>query len=387
MSDLRNALWGEGWQALRDQFVIEPGTAYVNHGSFGNAPRAVTEVQNEWRARMDVNATRFFRRELGPALEQARLAVADFLGASDPEGLTLLTNATSGCSAVLSAFPFEAGDEILVTDHGYGATLMAARRRAADTGAEITTVAVPLAASADEIRDLVLAAVTPRTRLAMLDHVTSPTARRFPIEEMVPALQERGVAVLIDAAHTPGMLPVDLAALGADFWTGNMHKWAMAPRAVAALNVAPKWRSLVRPFVVSWREDEGYPNNMLQYGTADLTAYLVAPDGVRFLSELGFDRVRAHNEELAVYGQAVLAQALGVDPTTLPGDPGVSMRLVPLPLDISDGFDFQAVVSDRLGVETAVVPWNGHTLMRVSANVYNAPAEYDRLAEGLPGLL
>lgn len=387
MSELSNALWGEGWQTVREQFVIEPGSAYLNHGSFGNAPRPVTEAQNAWRARMDVNATRFFRREIGPALETARLAVAEYLGATDAEGMTLVTNATSGCSAVLSAVPFQAGDEILVTDHGYGATIMAADRRAADTGARVVVVPVPLAAPAAEIRDRVLAAVTPRTRLAMLDHITSPTARLFPIEELTPALQERGVAVLIDAAHSPGMVPIDLAALGADFWTGNLHKWAMAPRAVAGLYVAPKWRSLVRPFVVSWREGEGYPRHMLQFGTADLTAYLVAPDGIGYLAELGPERVREHNVALAEYGQAAVARALGVDPSGLPGDPGVSMRLVPLPLDLDDGFDFQAVVSDRLGIETAVVPWNGHTLMRVSANVYNAPAEYDRLAAGLPGLL
>lgn len=386
MSDLSNARWGEDWPALRGQFTIEPGSAYLNHGSFGNAPHAVTEAQNEWRARMDVNSTRFFRREAGPALELARLAVAEFLGA-DAGGLTLVANATTGASAVLAAFPLEPGDEILVTDHGYGATLMAADRRAADTGARVVTAAVPLAASAAEIRDLVLAAVTPRTRLAMLDHIASPTARLFPIGELTPALQDLGVAVFVDAAHSPGMVPVDLAALDADFWTGNLHKWAMAARAVAGLYVTPRWRSLMRPFVVSWREAEGYPYNMLQYGTADLSAYLAAPDAIKFLTGLGTERVWTHNVALAEYGQEVVARALGVDPATLPGDPGVSMRLVPLPMDISDGFDFQAVVSDRLRIETAVVPWNGSTLMRLSANVYNAPAEYDRLAAGLPDLV
>lgn len=387
MTHLENPIWGDDWQTVRDEFVIEPGTAYLNHGSFGNAPLPVRRVQDEWRRRMDVDATRFFRRELSPALEEARLAVAGFLGAAgDPAGLTLVPNVTTATSAVLAAFPLAAGDEVLVTDHGYGATLWAVERFCRDAGATMVTVPLALDADAPAIQEAVVSAATSRTRLAVLDHVTSATARRFPVETLVPALQERGVAVFVDAAHVPGMLPVDLPTLGADFWTGNMHKWAFAPRSCAGLWVAEKWRAGMRPLVVSWQENEGYPHNFLRYGTSDLSAYLAAPAGIDYLDRLGADRFRQHNEKLADHGQAVLARALGLDPATLYADAGVPMRIVPIPVDLSGGHDFQAVIADRLGIEVAVVGWNDHALLRLCANVYNAPGEYERLADGLPGL-
>jgi isopenicillin-N epimerase len=386
MTHLENPIWGDDWHRIREQFVIEPGSAYLNHGSFGNAPQPVRDVQAEWRHRMDVNATRFFRRELQPALTAARLAVAEFLGASEPEGLALVPNVTSAIAAVLANFPLAAGDEVLVTDHGYGATQWAVERACRDAGATMVTVPLALDADAATIVEAVVAGATGRTRLAVLDHVTSATARRLPVEELVPALQERGVTVFIDAAHVPGMLPVDLTALGADFWTGNMHKWAFAPRGAAALYVGEKWRAGMRAPVVSWYEPEGFPNSFMRFGTADLTAYLSAPAGIAFLDELGIERFREHNEKLADYGQSVLAQALEIDPAGLYADPGVPMRTVPIPVDLSGGYDFQAVVSDELGIEVAVVGWNDRALLRVSANVYNAPAEYERLAAGLPGL-
>jgi len=150
--------------------------------------------------------------------------------------------------------------------------------------------------------------------------------------------------------------------------------------------VAEEWRAAMRPLVVSWQEHEGYPHSFLRYGTSDLTAYLAAPAGLDYLAGLGVERFREHNEKLADYGQSVLADALGLGAADLYADAGVSMRTVPIPVDLSGGLDFQAVVSDRLGIETAVVEWNGKAMLRVSANVYNAPGEYERLAEGLPTL-
>ncbi|ACU74418.1 aminotransferase class V [Catenulispora acidiphila DSM 44928] len=388
METLDNPLWGDDWTEVRALFdTLQPGHAYLNHGGFGNSPRTVLLGQQQWRARMDANATRFFRRELAPGMATASRAVAEFLGAPAGDSVALVTNVTAATSIAVGSVPLAAGDEFLVTDHGYPTSNRAVERRARDTGASVVTARIPLEADAAEIAETVLAAVTPRTKVALIDHVTSSTARRFPVEELVPALQERGVIVIVDAAHAPGMVPIDLATLNPDFWGGNLHKWGYVPRSAGAFWAAPKWRPVLRNPIVSWGEDDEFPVNLQEIGTNDPTSRLSAPHGISFLRALGPQRVREHNVKLAEYGQAALASALDVDPATLPGDPGVSMRLVPLPVPYDDPRDLQAEISDRLGVEVSVPKWNGLTLLRVSANVYNAPAEYDRLAAGIRALL
>lgn len=388
MEPLGNPLWGDDWTEVRALFdTLQPGHAYLNHGGFGNSPRTVLANQQQWRARMDANATRFFRQELEPALETASRAVAEFLGAPAGDSVALVTNVTAATSIAMSSVPLAAGDEVLVTDHGYPTATRAVQRRAEDAGARMVTAKIPLAADAAEITEAVLAAVTPRTKVALIDHVTSSTARRFPIEDLVPALQERGVIVIVDAAHAPGMVPIDLAALNPDFWGGNLHKWGYAPRAAGAFWAAPKWRDRLRNPIVSWGEDAQFPANLQEIGTNDPTSRLAAPNGIAFLRATGTERVREHNVKLAEYGQAALASALEADPATLPGDAGISMRVVPLPVPFDDPRDLQIEISDRLGVEVAAPKWNGLTLVRVSANIYNAPGEYDRLAAGIRSVL
>ena len=383
-----NPLWGDDWTEIRALFdTLQPGHAYLNHGGFGNPPRTVVAGQQQWRARVDANATRFFRRELAPGLATASRAVAEFLGAPAGDLVALVTNVTAATTIAVDSVPLAAGEEFLVTDHGYLTATWAAERRAREVGASVVTARIPLEADAAGITEAVLAAVTPRTKVALIDHVTSSTARLFPIEELVPALQERGVIVIVDAAHAPGMLPIDLAALSPDYWGGNLHKWGYAPRSAAAFWAAPKWRSTLRNPIVSWGQDDGFPLRLQEIGTSDPTPRLTTPNGIAFLRALGPQRVREHNVKLAEYGQAALASALDVDPARLPGDPGVPMRVVPLPVAFDDPRDLQAEISDRLGVEVAVPKWNGRTLLRVSANIYNAPAEYDRLAAGIKSLL
>ena len=206
-----------------------------------------------------------------------------------------MPNATSGASTVLSAFPLAAGDAVLLTDHSYGAVRIAAHRFAADRGAAVDTVHVPLTADDDEALAAVLGAVHDRTRLVVLDQVTSPTARRLPLVSLIPALQERGVAVLVDGAHAPGMLAVDLERLGADFFVGNLHKWCCAPRGTAVLHAAKNWRPVLRPLVASWGEAEGFPLAFDETGTEDPTAWLSAPRALRVLERIGLDRLRRHN--------------------------------------------------------------------------------------------
>jgi isopenicillin-N epimerase len=219
--------------------------------------------------------------------------------------------------------------------------------------------------------------------LAIVDHVTSPTARLLPVARVTAALHELGVTVYVDGAHAPGMLPVEVSAIGADFWVGNLHKWAFAPRPTAAFVVTPQWRERVVPLVVSWEQEAGFPAAVEFGGTLDYTAWLAAPTGVHLLRTLGPERLRQHNVSLAEYGQRVVGAALGLEPAQLPlrGSP-VSMRLIPLPdhLDEAAARDLHRRLAAEHRIEVALTAWPGGRALRVSAQVYNRPADYDRLA-------
>ena len=385
-----NQLWGDDWPEVRALWPLESTVAHLNHGSYGAVPRPVLEEQQSWRDRMESNPLRFFNRELPAALAAARTEVAAFLGAADGS-LAFVPNATTGASTVLATFPLEATDAVLLTDHAYGAVRIAAHRFAADRGARVDTVSVPLTADDDEVVAAVLGAVHDGTRLAVLDQVTSPTARRFPLVELVPALQQRGVAVLVDGAHAPGMLDLDLERLGADFFVGNLHKWCCAARGTAVLHAAERWRPRLRPLVASWGEHEGFPLAFDDTGTDDPTAWLSAPRALRVLERLGLDRLRRHNVELAVAGQLLLATTLGLEPADLPRDPAVSMQLVPLPDGLAGTAEEAAGLQHRIGeesaIEVAVTCFGGRGFLRLSAQAYNAPGDYARLAAELPALL
>jgi isopenicillin-N epimerase len=385
-----NTLWGDDWPEVRALWPLEPTVAHVNHGSYGAVPTPVLEEQQSWRDRMETNPLRFLRREAPAALVAARAEVAGFLGAG-PTSLAFVHNATSGASTVFAAFPLEPGDAVLLTDHAYGAVRIAADRFAPQRGARVESVHLPLAADDDDVVDAVLGAVHQRTRLVVLDQVTSPTARRLPLVRLVPALQERGVAVLVDGAHAPGMLAVDLDRLGADFFVGTLHKWCCAPRGTGVLHAAERWRPVLRPLVASWGEDEGFPLAFDDTGTEDPSAWLSAPRALRVLEGLGLDRLRRHNVELAVAGQLEVAAALQVSTADLPRDSGVSMQLVPLPEGVADTPAAAGALQDRIGeqaaVEVAISSFDGRGYVRLSAHAYNAPADYRRLAADLPGLL
>lgn len=394
-----------GWAAVRDLWSLDPAFAHLNHGSFGAPPDRVIAAQRAWQHRMSTNPVSFFRRELPTAVDDARRRTAAFVNA-DPEGFAFVTNVTAGTSAVLASLRLDSGAEILVTDHAYGAVRFAVERACRRANARIVTAPIELDASDDEIVAALARHAGPHTALAVVDHVTSPTARRFPVERVIPALRERGVPVLVDAAHAPGMLPVDLTELDPDFWTDNFHKWACAPHGCAGLYAAPRHRARLASLAVSWAEPLGFPHSFTMVGTADLSAWLAAPevfdapgaartaagsDATRFLGAVAWSELRRRNTELVAYGQRAVATALGVDPATLPGDEGVSMRCVPLPPGAArDRAGVDALtdrIADELHTHVAVNLWRDQPLLRLSAQAYNRPAEYDALAAALPALL
>jgi isopenicillin-N epimerase len=319
--------------------------------------------------------------------------VATFLGA-DPDGSALVTNTTAAVSLVLQSVRLAPGDEVLLTDHAYGSVAMAVRRQCRRSGATARTVALPLGAPDAEVVSRIRAALRPgKTKLLVVDQIASATAQVLPVREIAAAARAHDIPVLVDAAHAPGMIPVDVAAIGADFWVGNLHKWAYAARGTALLAVAPGWRRKIDPLVVSWEQDAGFPLSVEFQGTVDHSAWLSAPAGLFVLRTLGPETVRTHNAELAAYGQRVVGAALGVPRAELPdpGAPTAAMRIVPLPAGLAttqaEAHALRQHISDKLATETAVNAWGGRGWLRLSAQVYNRPEEYETLAERLPPLL
>jgi isopenicillin-N epimerase len=390
--------------SLASHWTLDPEIDFLNHGSFGACPRAVLDVQSELRARLEREPVRFMARELEAELDAARSALAPFVGA-DPADLAFVPNATTGVNCVLRSLDLQPGDELLVTDHAYAACRNALDAVAAATGARAAVVAVPFPlADAGEIQDAVLGAVTPRTRLALLDHVTSPTGIVFPIVDLVAALAHRGVETLVDGAHAPGMVPVHLASLGAAYYAANCHKWSCAPKGAGFLWVRRDRQATVRPLVTSHgattaRADRSRFRLEFDWlGTDDPTAYLAIPAALRTLGDMvpgGWPEVRRRNHDLAVAARRRLCDALGI-PLPCPDDLIGSLAAVPLPP--GDPGDppllfwtdpLQAVLFERHRIEVPIFRWPAppRRLVRVSCQLYNSLDQYERLAGVLQQVL
>ncbi|MFC0844819.1 aminotransferase class V-fold PLP-dependent enzyme [Streptomyces noboritoensis] len=363
-------------------FRLGPHVAHLNHGSFGAVPVPVAAAHRRLVEQAHADPDAFF---LGvpDRLAEARTRIAARLGA-DPEGAALVDNATEAANLALDALRLTADDEVLVTDHGYGTVVAAAARRA-----RVTTVALaPDLPDEEAVRKAVLAALTPRTRVALLDQISSPTARFIATPGLLADLAERGVTTVVDGAHAPGMLAEPLAG-GPDFWFGNLHKWAYAPPGSALLVVSPAHRERVPAPVPSWEDDRGFPRALEYRATVDYTGRLAAPEGLDLLADLGPERVRAHNSALAGYGADLLADLPGV--TQLPADDRLAMRALRLPSGFArtpaEAAALREEIAARLGFRVLIWPWPGGGGIRVCGQVYNVPEEYERLAAALRPLL
>ena len=380
-----NPIWGDDWAEVRRLWLLDREVAHCNHGSFGAVPAVVLDAQDKFRRQMAVNPMRWFHRELPALVAAARAEVATFLGA-DADDLAFVSNVSSGVSAITQSLRLSAGDEVLSSDHAYGAVSYALDRLCARTGARRVIASVPYQSNDDEVVAAFAEQCTERTRLVVVDQVTSATARRFPVEDVARLAHGVGARVLVDGAHAPGMLELDVPGLGADFWAGNLHKWACAPAGSGALWVAPQWREEILSLVVSWAEPDGYPCSFDTVGTDDLSAWLATPEALRLLGSLGWDRVRAHNEALVGWAQSRVAEILGLPPGDLRHDRGLSMALLRLPSGTADSPEQARKIQDQLaelGVEMALWSWDGRGAIRLSAQVYNQPSDYERLATGL----
>ncbi len=385
---------------LHDRWDLDPAVTFLNHGSFGATPRAVLATQSALRARMESEPVRFFVRELEALLDAARARLADFVGA-DPDGVAFVHNATTRVNTALASCVFEPGDELLTTDHEYNACANALRETAARWGARVVVAPVPFPLRhPGEVLDALRAHASSRTRLLLVDHVTSPTALVLPVEDIVADFRARGVDTLVDGAHAPGMVPLALDALGAAFYTGNLHKWVCAPKGSAFLWSSPARRASVRPLVISHganspREDRArYRLEFDWVGTLDPTPWLCVPAALDAMASLlpgGWSALRAHNRDLALRARDTLCDALGAQPPAPDAMIG-SMAAVPArvrcpDVDVPPLIDpLQEWLWRAHAIEVPVVPWGDGRLVRVSAQAYNHPAEYARLADALRAL-
>lgn len=392
---------------LARHWTLDPELAFLNHGSFGACPRPVLARQAALRAELERQPVEFFVRRYEGLLDEARAELAEFLGA-DAENLVPVPNATTGVNAVLRSLELETGDELVTTDHEYNACrnaleFVAGRRSVA---VRVARIPFPLERPGQAVA-AVLAEVGPRTRLVLVDHITSQTGLVLPLDELLPELARRGVEVLVDGAHAPGMVPVDLRALteaGATYYTGNCHKWLCAPKGAGFLHVREIRREAIRPAVISHGANTPRPGRSRFHtefdwvGTDDPTAFLSVPAALRFLGSLlpgGWPEVRELNRRLVLAGRRHLCQALEIEP---PAPETMIGSLVSLPLpDGSPEPPPSALYADPLQerllgehhIEVPIIPWPAppKRLIRISAQLYNHEDQYRRLAEVLPGLL
>jgi isopenicillin-N epimerase len=395
---------------------LDPQVVYLNHGAYGACPGPVLAVQAELRARMERELVRFFAEDLEGLLSDARGRLGAFIGA-DPDDLAFMPNATTGVNTVLRSLAFGPGDEILTTDHEYNACLNTIRFVAQRSGATVVEAELPLPVDRPRaITDAILDRVTPRTRLAVISHVTSPTALIFPIAEIVAALGERGVDTLVDAAHPPGMVPLDVESIGAAYYAGNAHKWLCAPKGAGFLHVRRDRQERIRPLVISHGANSPrteIPRFRLEFdwlGTVDPTAYLAIPAAIDFIGSLvdgGWPQVMARNRQLVLEGRSLVSEALRSTGALAPEEMIGSIAAIELPDDLpptqplpSAGATTDSTypldpLHERLlhdfSIEVPVYAWPHtpaarrprHRLLRISAQLYNSRADYELLAAAL----
>lgn len=380
---------------------LDPEIVFLNHGSFGSCPIAVLDRQTEYRRQLEREPVTFLVRELEGRLNSARAALSEYVGC-DREDLVFVPNAITGVNTVLRSLSFAPGEEILVTDHEYNACRNALDFAAERSGAVPVVVPIPFPISSpDEIVERVMERVTSRSRLALIDHVTSQTGMILPVAELTRRLRERNVDVLVDGAHAPGMIPLNLSQLGAAYYTGNCHKWICAPKGAAFLYANRTHQAALRPLTISHGANSPRTDRsrfQIEFGwtgTGDPSAVLCVEDALRFMNRTmpgGWDAILRRNHALAVRARTLLCDALGVKPPC-PEEMLGSMASIPIrdsastepskfPLYLDP---WQDRLMEQYKIEVPIIPWPSppKRLLRISAQLYNSVGQYQKLADAL----
>jgi isopenicillin-N epimerase len=373
-----------------EHFLLDPAIDFLNHGPFGARPVAVLEAQSRRRAEFERQPVEFLdpARRGGQMIARAKNVLGPFIGAQ-PDNFAFVTNATGGINAVLRSLTFRPGDELLTTSHVYNAVRQTMKYLAERSGAMYREIDIPLPLSGDD--DIVRAiesGILPNTRLFVVDHVTSPTAVIFPVKRIVDICAARGIDVLIDGAHAPGMIPLDVESINPAYYSGNLHKWLCAPAGAAFLWVRPDRQQGVHPTTISHFLNEGFTTEFGWQATRDITPWLCAEDALTWLGRLGWGNIMRHNHQMAVWAQAMLCERWQVKSATpLDGRMLGSMATVPLPAQehLRKRFDtplvLKAELYDAHRFEVPVIDWAGQWWIRVSCQIYNRSRQYERLGE------
>ncbi|BAZ38152.1 isopenicillin-N epimerase [Calothrix sp. NIES-4101] len=383
-------------------WLLDKNISFLNHGSFGACPRQILQAQSKLRSQLENEPLRFFGREWEPLLDTSRSKLAEFVGA-DNEDLVFIPNATTGVNAVLRSLKFAPDDELLTTNHEYNACRNALNFVASRAGAKVMVANIPFPiASPQQIIDAILAKCTPKTRLVLFDHVTSQTGLIFPIQKLIGELQQRNIDVLVDGAHAPGMLPLNLREIGATYYTGNCHKWLCAPKGAAFLYVKREKQAEIRPLTISHGANSTLTHKsrfQLEFdwmGTDDPTAYMCVSEAIQFMGSLlpgGWNELMQRNHELVVQGRQIICSALEILPPC-PEEMIASMAVIPLPKALKyNHISLHDQLLDEFGIEVQVISWESNTnlsevqlLMRISAQIYNTLEQYKYLAHVLEKL-
>lgn len=386
-------MWNYGDEKIRGCWDLDVHTAFLNHGSYGAVPR---RVQNEYRAvqsEIEANPVRFLGRILPSRLAAVRERVAGWLHC-DGDGLAFVNNATSGIGAVLNSLDFQAGDEIVFHNHGYGWVRQGLHNLARLRGVVIREAEIkPVPDSNSEIVSAFGSLLNEKTRLIVCDHVTSPTAIVFPVREIVELARQAGVPVLVDGAHAPALIPLDLSSIGADFYTGNFHKWLCAPRGSAFLHVLPQWRGIIRPQSISYSGgithhafDTSFKGFFDWTGTSDFASWLTVPAALDFHEDLDWQRVFSERKRLLCDALQLYSDTISWARESLP-DVNFLAAMVTLPLKLKEGIVADALLARALTedfynsdkVEAPAVSFQGRMYVRLSTQIYNRLEDVERL--------
>lgn len=379
--------------SLKKHFLLDPKVIFLNHGSFGATPKPVFKEYQRWQHELEKQPVEFLGRRITGLLAESRAVLGEYLGAN-ADNLIYTQNVTISLNIVARSLKLAAGDEVLASDHEYGAMDRTWHFLSHEHGFTYINQPVKLTSHTDFVESF-WKGVTPRTRVIFLSHITSPTALIFPIEEIIRRARDSGIITIMDGAHVPGQLPLNLDSLGADFYGGNLHKWLCAPKGAGFLYARPEMQKLVKPLVISWGYEPEMPgvssfiDQNEWIGTRDMAAFLSVPVAIQFQREQAWDEVRSVCHEIACYVQDEICNLTGMTPLHASHQSAnwfAQMTSAPLPAN-TDIAALKIRLYDEHKIEVPLITWNNHKLIRVSVQGYNTKKDVDQLLKALSVLL
>lgn len=373
---------------LKNLFLLDPSVIFLNHGSFGACPKPVFKAYQDWQLELERQPVLFLDRRVDSLLDEARSHLAAYLGASS-ENIIFVPNSTVGINAVARSLKLNTGDEILTTDHEYGAMDKIWEFICQKSNAKYKRhpVLLPVKTSA-ELVDSFWLEVTNHTKVIFLSHITSPTALRFPIEAICQRARQAGILTVIDGAHAPGQISINLDALGADFYTGNCHKWLCAPKGSGFLYARPEHHQTFEPLIISWgwSDASSYVQKNQWQGTRDIAAYLSVPAAIEFLKKYNWNAVRLHCHELVLYARQLMKEVTGLEPIC-PDSTEWFVQMSTLPLPFCDGEKLKKLLYDEFQIEIPFIYWNGYYFLRISVQGYTTKEEVETFVRTVAKIL